>query len=147
MKKFLFVLTLSGLLIINSSFANTPVISANVIHSFEHNYKNADNVKWSEIKNMIKAEFTLEGRGAAIYYNEDGDLIAMTKYMSTLELPAKLQQNLQPKMKGYWVSDVFQLIANGEITYYITLENNEVKIVYQSFADKKWVITQKNSKS
>ena len=148
MKRLLFTMTLALSLISMSSFAgDDTVVSETVIRSFNTSFKSATEVSWSVSDNFYKASFTLNGQIVSAYYNCDGQMIGMTRNISSTQLPIALQASLKKSYDGYWISDLFEM-ANDEGTfYYITLEDADSKLVLKSSTDAEWTTFKKQRKS
>ena len=80
------------------------------------------------------------------YYNESGDLVAITRNITTDQLPISLLTSLKKNYSDYWVSDLFEMVSNGESNYYITLENADHKLVLKSEDFSSWSTYRKEKK-
>jgi hypothetical protein len=130
--KLLFVLLmLIGSLSAKSNPGDEPV-SPVVLHSFNQSFAHAEDVNWSVTREFYKAEFLLNCQYVFAFYSKDGSLIAATRNILFTELPVILQTNLKELKNGYWISDLFELSNENGTTYYLTLENADQKVVYQS---------------
>jgi hypothetical protein len=128
-----------------SSFAGGGV-NSRVLASFNSTFKNATEVDWSVTQNIYKANFALNGQYAVAYFDEAGQLIAVTRNISSTQLPIALQANLKTRYENYWISDLFE-VANEEGTnYYVTLENAGTRLVLKS-SGSDWSSFQKQRKS
>ena len=67
----------------------------------------------------------------------------MTRNISSLDMPMKLQTSLKNNYAGYWISDLFEISNNDGTNYYITMENADSKIVLKSTSDGNWSVYQK----
>lgn len=148
MKRLLFTMALALSMISLSSFASDDtVVSENVIRSFNSSFKSATEVNWTVSDNFYKASFTLNGQFVAAYYDANGDMIAMTRNISSTQLPIALQASLKKSYDGYWISDLFELANEEGTNYYITLENADSKLVLKSTSDAEWTNFRKQRKS
>lgn len=99
MKRFLVTLTITLSLISLSSFASEEeVVSAKAMESFRSSFKSATEVTWSVSKSYYKAKFSLNGQYVSAYYDEQGKMIALTRNISSLQLPIALQAELKKCM-------------------------------------------------
>jgi hypothetical protein len=79
MKKTILGLALS-LLIGTASFANNDeTINQKAEQSFKKEFVQAKDVSWQKSGDLVKATFTLNDRVLFAYYNETGDLVAITR--------------------------------------------------------------------
>ena len=132
MKKTIFTLALS-LILGTASFANNDEsINQKAVQSFKKEFAQAKDVSWQKAGDLVKATFTLNERVLFAYYNEAGDLMAITRNITTDLLPIALQTSLRKDYAGYWVSDLFEMVTGGQTNYYVTLENADHKIVMKS---------------
>src|SRR5256885_13412006 len=127
MKKFLIVFTILGSIITTSSFAQDK-IPAMVSKSFQDSYKDAKEVKWTEVSNLYKAYFIIDGQAISAFFDENGKLVASSRNISVLQLPISLQIVLKNKYSGYQVNDLFEIDNEIGNTYYVTIESNGQKL-------------------
>jgi hypothetical protein len=91
--------------------------------------------------------FTLSDQKLFAFYNSQGEFLAVTRYISSFQLPIHLQTGLKKSYNNYWISDLFEISGNDETSYYVTLENADTKIVLRSTDGKEWTPYQKNKKA
>ena len=146
MKRTIFTLALS-LILGTASFANNDEsINQRAEQSFKKEFAQAKDVSWQKAGEMVKATFTLNERVLFAYYNESGDLIAITRNITTDQLPITLVTSLRKNYAGYWVSDLFEMVSGGQTNYYITVENADHKIVLKSEDFGSWTSYRKEKK-
>ena len=148
MKRLVLTLTIALSLISFSSFAKDDVnVSPAALEAFKNSFKNATEVNWSASETYFKAEFSLNGQFVSAYFDVAGKMIAMTRNISSLQLPITLQANLKNNYENYWITELFE-VANEEGTaYYITLENADTKLIMKSSAGSEWYNYKKIRKS
>lgn len=145
MKRILITLTVL-LSITMSSFANEGKVNSRVLQSFETSFKNAVEVTWTVDENFCKADFSLNGQYVTAYYDEAGQMIAITRNISSTQLPISLQASLKKDHDDLWISDLFEVANELGTTYYVTLENADTKLVLKS-SGSGWSTYQKQKKS
>jgi hypothetical protein len=146
MKRTIFSLALS-LLIGTASFANNnETINEKAEQSFKKEFAQAKDVRWQKAGDMVKATFSLNEKVLFAYYNEAGDLIAITRNITTDQLPIGLLTSFRKNYSDYWVSDLFEMVSGGQSNYYITVENAEHKIVLKSDDFATWSTYRKEKK-
>jgi hypothetical protein len=145
MKRLLVTLTIALSFISLSSFANDEV-SPSAVKSFNNSFKNATEVKWTVTDNYFKADFALNGQYVSAFYDTEGQMIALTRNISSLQLPIALQAELKLGYDAYWISDVFEVANETGTSYYITLETADTQLVLKSEGDS-WSNFKKQRKS
>jgi hypothetical protein len=145
MKRLFFILTLVGASIFSSSYAADNKTSPVVMQSFQSSFAGATEIIWEEVGVLYKATFALNGQYTSAFYNLDGDLVAVTKNVSLVQLPKVLQTNLKKELKNTWITELFVVNVEGVNTYYVQIENADTKTLLQS-AGTKWMTYQKDQK-
>lgn len=145
MKRLLVTLTIALSFISLSSFANGEV-SPRAIKSFNSSFKSATEVKWTVNDNYFKADFALNGQYVSAYYDEEGNMKALTRNISSLQLPIALQADLKKNYDSYWISDVLEVANEDGTSYYITLETADTQLILKSNSGS-WNTFKKQRKS
>lgn len=139
MKKILLSLAMFVTLGTMSAFADTVEgVSPKVLKAFNNDFNSTPEVEWSVGLNYYRAAFTFNGNHVFAFYDADGELLGLTRYISSLDLPMTLQRNLKKSYSGYWISDLFEVANNKGTSYYITLENADTRIVLKANGDSDW---------
>ena len=132
---------------ISFSFANTTDgINGNVTTSFKKDFVNAKEVKWENGKVFVKATFKWNEQVTYAYYSKDGELIAITRNILTSQLPINHLINLHKNYTAYWITDLFEINANNETSYYLTVENADYKMVLKADNTGDWDVYSKTEK-
>ena len=129
-----------------TAFAGEENVSATVLNSFNKEFKGAKDVQWTNTNDYYKAAFVFNGQNVNAFYQLDGGVIAMTRNISSLELPISLQANLKNNYSKYWISDLFEVSNQEGTSYYITMENADSKIVLKSSGNGRWNTYKKMAK-
>ncbi len=146
MKPLFILLTVIASFFTKTSLANDAVVSPAVLKSFQSSFANAKEIGWSLTKNLYKASFTLDGQFINAYYNNEGIFVAMTRNITTSQLPIALQTTIKNEYTAFWISDLFEIANEEGTSYYITLENADTKLVLKSTNNAAWSKYQKNHK-
>lgn len=146
MKRLLVTLTI--LLSISLSSFATPdeKISSAVLNAFNTTFKNAAHVEWTIGDNFYRADFQLNGQYVNAFYSVNGEMMALTKKISSVQLPVALQTSLKEETKGSWISDLFEMATEEGTFYFVTLENADQKQVLKSEGNT-WTSYKKYQKS
>lgn len=139
------ILTLAIAVSTFNAFATDANVNEKVLDAFRTEFTSAKEVEWSVNSNYYKATFNYNGKYVFAFYNENGELLGLSRYLSPDDLPIALQKNLTKNYKGYWVSDLFETAKNDATNYYITLENADTKIVLKSSGNS-WGVHSKSKK-
>jgi len=130
-----------------AAFAAEENVSKNVLNAFNKEFNGAKEVKWTAFADYYRAAFVLNDQYISAFYGRGGELLALTRNISSLNLPLNLQTSLRNDYAGYWISDLFE-VSNSEGTqYYITVEKADTKIVLRSGDNTSWNVFKKTAKS
>jgi hypothetical protein len=129
-----------------TAFAGEENVSSTVLNAFNKEFAGAKDVQWTNTNDYYKAAFVYNGQNVNAFYQLDGGLLAITRNISSLELPISLQTNLKNGYSKYWISDLFEVSNNEGTSYYITMENADSKIVLKSSGTGKWNTYKKMAK-
>jgi hypothetical protein len=148
MKKRILLLSIALVSFTAFSFAAVAPanISKNVISSFNTQFSNARDIKWENNTNFVKAQFTMNDMVLSAYFNRNGELIAVTRFISPNQLPLELISSLKKTCAGYWVSDLFEIQTESGTSYYVTIENADQTVVLKSEGIIGWQTFQKEKK-
>jgi hypothetical protein len=118
-----------------------------VLKSFNKEFSAAQDVKWTSGADYYQASFILNEQYISAFYNSEGELICLSRNISLLNLPMKLQSKIRSDYSDYWVSDLFELSDSEGTSYYITIEKADSKIILKSYDNIEWNVFKKVSKS
>jgi uncharacterized protein YxeA len=138
MKKMMITLAMIVTIGSMSAFAREENVSEKVLIAFSNDFNSVKEVEWTAGSNYYRAAFTFNGNHVFAFYNADGDLLGLTRYISSLDLPMYLQSGLKKSYSDYWISDLFEVANNDGTNYYITLENADSKIVLKATGGSDW---------
>jgi hypothetical protein len=144
------ILSLAAVLIMGfGAFAtgNNGTVSQQARDAFKKDFSTASNISWEQKDNFIKATFSLNGQILCAYYNTNGDLQAVVRNIISDQLPLNLLADLRKEYADYWITDLFEISADGQTTYYATVENSDKKIVLKSEDTSSWEVYSKEKKA
>jgi hypothetical protein len=146
MKKIIMILAL--VLSVSTSFAFTgkDAINRQALYAFNTEFSGASDVAWTVANDFYRVAFTLNEQKLFAYYNKSGEFIAVSRYISSFELPRYLQRSLKKSYSNYWISDLFKIANHDAISYYVTVENADSKIVLKSDDGSNWSVFEKIEK-
>lgn len=117
------------------------------VRSFKKDFTGASNIVWEQRETYTKATFSLHGQILYAYYNNNGDLQAVVRNITSDQLPINLLSSLKKEYGDYWISDLFEIASDDQTTYYITLETGDKKIVLKSEGTEFWGEYQREKKA
>jgi hypothetical protein len=119
---------------------SSAMSSKDVPTSFHRNFRKAE-VLSSEVKaKFTVVTFKLNDAIESAYYGEHGQLLAVIHNIVSSQLPADLQADLKSNYGGYWITELFELSADGQSGYYIALENADTRLTLHATADGVWEV-------
>lgn len=139
------ILTLAIAISTLGAFAGEEV-NPKALASFKNEFASAKEVTWTVTAEYFKAEFTFNGQYVNAFYNADGELMGLTRNITSLELPMNLQASLKKSYEDFWISDLFEITKSNNTGYYITLENADSKVVLKATAGEDWSVYKKVKK-
>jgi hypothetical protein len=145
MKPLFILLAFIGSFFAKSSQA-TDAISPRVVKSFQQTFTNAKEVVWTVSPNFHKVDFVLNNQAVTAFYNEQGNLTAITRNISSLQLPIILQAEIKKDYSDYWISELFELSNDNGTEYYLTIEDANSKVVLKSLGYTSWTTYSKTRK-
>jgi hypothetical protein len=119
---------------IGSSFA-TPVKDSDthaVTTSFHKDFRKAELLQTEVSKNFTKLTFRMNSMVLFAYYADNGQLLAVSRNITSDQLPFQLLMQVKRDFADYWISDLFELTNDGNSNYYITLENADTRLTLRS---------------
>ena len=133
MKHLFFMVSLVACLLgkpVLASDGNVP----DVLILFYNTFQNAQNVSWSEVDDMLRIGFTLNGREQCAFYSKN-ELVVVATEIKVEELPDVLQQQLSFYTE-YKVSQVYELNSNNVKEYCAVINNSGRRIALKG--KNKW---------
>jgi hypothetical protein len=145
------ILTLALLLSLSLSniFANNneEVVNYKAANSFKKEFTQAQDVKWENGKEYAKATFRMNDQLMTAYYSHSGELIGVTRNLTTSQLPINLMADVKKNYRNAWITDLFEITSNDETNYYITVEDADQVLVLKSHGAYGWSTYKKEKKS
>lgn len=135
------------LLTASSTFA-TPTDDSNetVKVAFHKDFKKAE-LTATEVKaTYTKLTFKLNGVVMYAFYSDNGQLLAVTRNITSNQLPIQLLLDVKKNYSDYWITDLFELTGDGASNYYITLENADQRVTLRSNGSDTWETYERKSK-
>ena len=132
---------------LTSAFANNEeTINQRAVSSFKKDFTNAQDVRWENNRDFVKATFTINDQVMFAYYSQTGDLMAVTRNILSSQLPINLLTNLKKQYGSYWISDLFEVSNSTGASYYVTLQSSDQTLVLKSNGTSGWDFYKKEKK-
>ena len=122
-------------------------VNQQVLNNFKKEFVTAKDVSWQNNRDFVKATFTMNDQVMFAYYTPGGELIAITRNISSDKLPISLLTNLKKNYSEYWITDLFEAVSNGTGNYFVTLQNADVEVILKSDEFGGWETFKKVKKS
>jgi hypothetical protein len=132
----------------SSSFANggKDGLSKDVNYSFQHEFANSKMISWVNSNGYIKVTFSQDGVILYAYFDQNAELLAVSRNILSNQLPISLMLNLKKDYRAYWITDLFQIDSHGDQAYYASMENADYRIVIRSTDGFSWQIFSREKK-
>jgi hypothetical protein len=129
MKKLATILTAFVMLFTISAFAyRTDEIPARVKTALAKNFTNATNVTWQKGDNqgspLYLADFSWNLTNVKAAFDEQGNLLSISRKLTIAELPLKISLAVEKKYKDYTIQgDALEIIIDEQATYKFKISN------------------------
>ena len=121
----------------------SDIISAKALKSFETTFTNAKEASWTATDVYYKVQFILNDQTLTAFYGVEGNLMRVTRNISSLDLPIMLQAELRKKYPNQWISELIEMSEENGTHYYVIVENADVKTILKSFGNASWSVYKK----
>jgi len=123
-----------------SAFAGEENIDQHVTKAFEKEFSAAQNATWTITNNVYQVTFSYYDKMISAFYDKKGNLLGVSRYMLSTELPYYLQKELKEYYKDYWIVGLFEMSKERRTNYYVTLKNAEETVILSSTGQNGWEI-------
>ena len=146
MKKTITTLFAALMLMSTVTFAQGIIPSENLQKEFSLEFAQATDVKWEKVADYYKASFIEDGQYFTVYFNASNKLESISRNIGTNMLPLSLQKDLKNKVsESSWIADCFELSLENGTEYYVVVESENEKTIYQA-GDFSWSVYKTTSK-
>ena len=141
------IIALSMLFVVSvKSYAADEKVAAAVLRSFQKSFRTASDVSWTKVKDLYKAEFVLDGQSLSVWYNTDGDLVALTRLLTHNQLPIAAQISLKKDYSDYTLVNLFEVDNQEGNNYYAVVDNTKSTLKLKADAAGNWMVYEKHRK-
>lgn len=147
MKKSIMIFAMMLMIGFSSVFANNVEgVNEKALKNFKKEFVHAREVNWQVNKAFTKVTFMVNDQVLFAYYSQEGERIALIRNLISSQLPMVLESSLKNSYDRHWISDLFEVVSENEMAYYVTIENAEQKIVLKSVGTTGWLVYKKSHK-
>lgn len=108
------------------SFAATPSeVNEKVLAAFSKTFKDANNVVWHEFADYYEVRFVQNAIDTRVRYDLKGNILESVRYYHEESLPLFIKSKLHTKYPDKKIFGVTELTKEGELNYYIVLEDEK----------------------
>jgi hypothetical protein len=148
MKKSILTISIMLTVALTTAFAKDDEgVSQKAKESFNSSFNTASSVNWQQEKDFVKATFTYNNQILCAFYDNEGTLLAITRNILSDQLPINLLADLKKNYSKLWITDLFELAAEGETSYYVTLENADEILVLKSGDFNSWHVYKRTKRA
>jgi hypothetical protein len=130
----------------NGANSNAKDVNQQAVKAFNNDFASAKNAVWEQSKDLTKVTFTFGEQVMFAFYNNSGELQAVTRNILSNQLPLSLLTELKKEYNGFWISNLFEMASDDQTSYYVTLENADKTLVLKSVGVNNWSVYSKTKK-
>lgn len=146
MKTRIVSLAFSLVMLLCSVAGNATEIHKQAISSFKKDFAAAQDVKWESANEFARVTFKLNDQVMVAWYSNEGRLLALTRNITSSQLPINLLADIKKNYSDYWITDLFEIAMSNETSWYITLQNSDQTLILRSDAAQGWEVYKKEKK-
>ena len=123
-------------------------VNTRIQNAFYKEFPGAAVISWERLKeNIYQVKFTLNNERLNAFVNQEGELVAIGRFVKQATLPLTVQKAVSNKYAGYNLQQVIEITQNNETSYLLTFENEQVKMEVQAYNDGKLVVFKKGKRN
>jgi len=136
MKKFL-ITAAFALVIASAGFASDVVkVNDKIQSAFRKEFVSAFNPSWESLgSGIFHVCFLLSGQVMDAYFNEEGELVSIGRYVSIDQLPILVNKTIQDRFPGSELKQIHELVIENETSYLVTIEKGQKTIIARVFTN------------
>lgn len=134
MKKLTTVIAGFLLFILTNSFAFTDSVTAKIKSVFEKDFAACSDLTWTKYEDVYVASFKMKDVSLTAAYNENGELLAVTRYINFSQLPLKVSRAVEEKYGSYTIDPSVIELTGDQTSYFLNVENEKVALKIKSDA-------------
>ncbi|MEP7318231.1 MAG: hypothetical protein ABI921_05810 [Panacibacter sp.] len=123
------VLFISGTTVVFAS--DKSRVSETVLQSFQKEFSKATDVSWISLNEpgLYQVKFNYEGESATAYFDEEGSLIAIGRFIETYQLPFLTRKAVESKYADFEIRNILEYTLENETKYLVTIFNDKAVMI------------------
>ncbi len=136
----------------NSPLATTStgasiIVTRVISKSFTEKFNSAEDVSWKEREGFFFADFKVNDEKMFAAYNEDGDLLGISRNVQFSELPMHVAMAIKEKYKDYKIDNlVTEMVLDGGTTYQLQVEDKSRYLTLKCNSDGQITVVKRTKK-
>jgi hypothetical protein len=119
-------------------------INQQVLKNFTRDYEKATDIKWEKREGIYLAHFMLNDQSLVAAYNEEGNALSISRYISFADLPLVISMAIDKTYTDYQkTGSVIEVVSGNESYYYFTLAGNKKILRIKATANGNLEVTEK----
>jgi hypothetical protein len=110
-------------------------INGEIKTSFKKNFQNAQLMSTEAHEAFTKLTFKMNNVIMFAFYSNGGELLAVTRNITSSQLPMNLLLSLKNDYSAYWITELFEFTGDDLNCYYVSLESADAKVTLRSNGD------------
>jgi hypothetical protein len=141
--------SLLGAAMASGGSTKSEKVNHRVETAFQKEFSGATHVSWDHLKkeNIYEAKFIYNHERLHAYFDVDGNIIAIGRFVTESNLPLLLRKNIHERYDEYEVTEVVEYSTNNETSYLVVLENEKSKLVVQGYISGSTSVFKKEKKN
>ena len=144
MKKF-FVTIALAVAVAGLSFAADGVkIDRKIQVAFQKEFSEAFNPRWESVgSGLFHVSFTQNSEVMDAYYNDEGQLVSLSRYVSREQLPLMVNKTIASKLASADITSIRELVSENETSYLITAKKENSTVIARIYTTGGFQIVKK----
>jgi len=130
MKKFFITIALAVAVVSVGFAADGVKIDRKIQAAFQKEFAEAFNPTWESVgSGLFHVSFTQNSEVMDAYYNEEGQLVTLSRYVSNDQLPLLVTKTIQSKLGSAQVGQIREVVTENETSYLVTAKKDKSTVI------------------
>jgi hypothetical protein len=133
----------------SAHYNNEDSLSKKIVTAFNAAFSGAKYISAEPVENqkeLVKITFEHEDEIMFAFYNQGGELIALSRKIKLPQLPIRARLTLEKKTRSRYLTGLFEISQNGETNYYATIKDDEWSMIYVVDESGTWTLVKKSKR-